>query len=117
MRGMRFVFFAILSCSNAGASDAGADSGFCSDKVGPTVLACNDALKTECQAWAQSLVKTGTAHATCGDRAPRCINGDLCFTSTQGVTLCACGPKMDFCGTNVCVTDSSGTHCVAPCSQ
>jgi hypothetical protein len=109
----------VASCgSSESGSDAGADSGACTDKVGPTVLACTDALKTECQAWAQSLVRSGVAHATCGERAPRCINGDLCFTSTQGITLCACGPNMDFCGTNICVSDPPGApaRCVAPCT-
>jgi len=110
----------LVACSSAPATgDAGADGGaFCTDLVGPTVLSCTDAVKTQCQAWAQTLVRSGTAHASCGERAPRCLSGDACFTSTQGITICTCNGT--YCGSDwVCVTPPEGgpAQCIKPCTR
>jgi hypothetical protein len=114
------VILLMSACGSGGApagSDAGTDAAFCTDRVGPTVLACTGAVKTQCQAWAQTLVRSGTAHASCGERAPSCLSGDACFTSSQGITLCTCAGV--YCGSDVCVTPPEGgsPKCVKPCSQ
>jgi hypothetical protein len=95
------------------------------DASPPTVLTCDGPSKTACQAWAQSMVYSGTVYTQCVDVDAAAIHGcapsDACTVNSFGFTTCSCGALAGGCVKGqVCVgvPPMPLEHiCVPACSQ
>lgn len=112
-----------ISASNQ--SDAGADAWSCGNPNASIAIGvwCGGVEQQRaCARWAQTLTRTGVAHATCRIGSAGCVWGDTCVSPEQcGVcnveTMERCAYASALGPGEVCVSDTpdGAPHCVEAC--